>query len=171
LLTWLTRGGRASYAGWLARLMGLLRLNEADSLIRLGALVALGRPRGLSCRVAGVGASVAGFAILRVKADGEAEVHLIAVRADRRGERIGTRLVAELIAMAGASGCRGVLLYVRAGNTTAHHLYRRAGFADTGVLRGFYQPSGTDAIVMRLPLAAAGSPRSPATPASADPGS
>jgi [ribosomal protein S18]-alanine N-acetyltransferase len=162
LLTRLTRGGRAGYAGALARLIRFLRLNEAHSLIRLAGLVTLGRPRGLSYIVAGSGASVAGYAGLLMKADGEADVPMVAVRADRRGERIGTRLVAELITRAEASGCRSVLLYVQAGNTTAHHLYRQAGFAEAGVLRGFYQPSGTDAIVMRLSLPYASRARPPA---------
>lgn len=164
LLDRLTRGGRAGYAARLARLIRLLRLNEAAGLIRLGVLVTLGRPRGLSYIVAGPGGSVAGYASLQAAAGGEAEIRMIAVRADRRGEGIGTRLIAELIAMAAASDCRSVFLYVRAGNATAHHLYRRRGFADTGVLPGFYQPSGTDAIVMRLPLPG---PRPPATPADA----
>jgi len=28
-------------------------------------------------------------------------------------------------------------------------LYRRRGFTDIGIRRGYYQPSGTDALVMR----------------------
>jgi [ribosomal protein S18]-alanine N-acetyltransferase len=151
-LSRLTRGGQARYAGSLARLLRLLRLNQAAGLIRLVILVTLGRPRGLSYIVAGTGASVAGYASLRATPGGEAEIPMIAVRADRRGERIGTRLVGELISMAEARKCRSVFLYVRAGNTTAHHLYRRTGFADTAVLPGFYQPSGTDAVVMHLSL-------------------
>jgi [ribosomal protein S18]-alanine N-acetyltransferase len=162
LLNRLTRSGRAGYAGALARLIRFLRLNEARSLIRLAGLVTLGRPRGLSYIVARTGTSVAGYAGLLVKADGEADVPMVAVRADRRGERIGTRLVAEVIAMAAASGCRSVLLYVQAGNTAAHRLYRQAGFAEAGVLRGFYQPSSTDAIVMRLFLPGASTARPPA---------
>ena len=149
----LTHGGRAGYAGLLARLLRSLRVNEAAGLIRLAVLAGLGRPHGLRYIVAGSGSSVAGFACLWVPPRGEAEIPLIAVRADRRGERIGTRLLGELIAMAAASGCRSVFLYVRDGNAEAHRLYARTGFTDTAVLPGFYQPSGADAIVMRMPVA------------------
>jgi ribosomal-protein-alanine N-acetyltransferase len=152
LLARLTRGGRAGYSGLLAGLIRFLRLNEAAGLARLAALVTLGRPHGLSYLVAEAGGQVTGYASLHVTAGRDAEIPMIAVRADRRGERIGTRLIAELIAMAETAQSGGVFLYVRSGNSTAHHLYERAGFADTGVLPGYYQPSGTDAIVMRLPL-------------------
>jgi ribosomal-protein-alanine N-acetyltransferase len=37
-------------------------------------------------------------------------------------------------------------------NPRASGLYQRRGFAEIGVRRGYYQPSGTDAIVMRKDL-------------------
>ena len=46
-----------------------------------------------------------------------------------------------------------MFLEVRADNPRAQDLYRRFGFADVGVRRGYYQPSGMDAIVMRLEVA------------------
>ena len=51
-----------------------------------------------------------------------------------------------------------VFLYVRASNHGARLLYRRTGFTDAGVKPGYYQPSGTDAIVMRLPIPARSCP-------------
>jgi ribosomal-protein-alanine N-acetyltransferase len=42
-----------------------------------------------------------------------------------------------------------VLLEVRADNELAQGLYRRRGFAEIGRRRGYYQPSGTDAVVMK----------------------
>jgi ribosomal protein S18 acetylase RimI-like enzyme len=45
-----------------------------------------------------------------------------------------------------------VFLEVRADNPRAQDLYRRHGFADVGIRRGYYQPSGVDAIVMRRAL-------------------
>jgi ribosomal-protein-alanine N-acetyltransferase len=39
---------------------------------------------------------------------------------------------------------------VRADNARAQELYRRFGFVAIGVRRGYYQPSGTDAVVMAL---------------------
>jgi [ribosomal protein S18]-alanine N-acetyltransferase len=148
----LTRDGRAGYAVPLARLLRFLRVNEAAGLLRLAVLVTLGRPAGLSCLVAGQAGSVAGYASVHGAAGEQAELALIAVRAGRRGEGIGTRLITEIIALAQARECRGVFLYVRDGNTTARRLYQSFGFADSGVLPGFYQPSGTDAIVMRRPF-------------------
>ena len=35
-------------------------------------------------------------------------------------------------------------------NDRAQRLYRRRGFTDIGIRRAYYQPSGTDALVMRL---------------------
>ena len=42
-----------------------------------------------------------------------------------------------------------VLLEVRADNEHAQELYRRRGFTEIGRRRGYYQPSGADAVVMR----------------------
>jgi ribosomal protein S18 acetylase RimI-like enzyme len=47
-----------------------------------------------------------------------------------------------------------MFLEVRADNPRAQDLYRRFGFEEIGVRRGYYQPSGTDAIVMRREVAA-----------------
>ena len=42
-----------------------------------------------------------------------------------------------------------VLLEVRADNAAAQRLYERRGFTEIGRRRGYYQPSGADAVVMR----------------------
>ena len=42
-----------------------------------------------------------------------------------------------------------VLLEVRADNEAAQHLYRRRGFTEIGRRPRYYQPSGTDAVVMK----------------------
>jgi ribosomal-protein-alanine N-acetyltransferase len=39
-------------------------------------------------------------------------------------------------------------------NLRAQQLYRTRGFEQIGVRRGYYQPSGADALVMRRSLAA-----------------
>jgi ribosomal-protein-alanine N-acetyltransferase len=85
-------------------------------------------------------------------AGGQGDVLTIAVATDRWGEGIGSALLERLLAEADRRGCNEVFLEVRADNDRAHRLYRRRGFADVGIRRAYYQPSGTDAIVMRLDL-------------------
>lgn len=48
----------------------------------------------------------------------------------RRGHGVGNRLLAEVIAAAGAAGCRTVELEVETSHARAEHLYRRHGFTD-----------------------------------------
>jgi ribosomal-protein-alanine N-acetyltransferase len=85
-------------------------------------------------------------------AGGQGDVLTIAVATDRWGKGIGSALLERLLAEADRRGCNEVFLEVRADNDRAHGLYRRRGFADVGIRRAYYQPSGTDAIVMRLDL-------------------
>jgi ribosomal-protein-alanine N-acetyltransferase len=81
------------------------------------------------------------------------EVHLlnVAIHPDWRGRGHGRELVGAVIDEARALGARVVYLEVRAGNVVARRLYRRLGFRDLGVRRGYYGP-GQDAIVMELRL-------------------
>jgi [ribosomal protein S18]-alanine N-acetyltransferase len=74
---------------------------------------------------------------------------------DRWGEGIGAALVENLLAEAGRRGCTEVFLEVRVDNGRAQRLYRRHGFDSVGVRHGYYQPSGTDALVMRYKIAPA----------------
>jgi ribosomal-protein-alanine N-acetyltransferase len=85
-------------------------------------------------------------------AGGQGDVLTIAVATDRWGNGIGSALLERLLAEADRRGCNEVFLEVRADNDRAQRLYRRRGFADVGIRRAYYQPSGTDAIVMRLDL-------------------
>jgi [ribosomal protein S18]-alanine N-acetyltransferase len=97
---------------------------------------------------------VAGYAGLSAIPGDHGDVQTIAVRADHRGKGIGTAMLGDLIATAAARSCREVFLEVRADNDRARLLYLRTGFTEVGVRRGYYQPSGADAIVMRLRLPA-----------------
>jgi len=76
----------------------------------------------------------------------------IAVRSSYWGRGIGSALLAALLGAARDRGCGEVFLEVRADNPRAHGLYLRRGFTEIGVRRGYYQPSGMDAIVMRKDL-------------------
>ncbi|MBO0806155.1 MAG: ribosomal protein S18-alanine N-acetyltransferase [Nocardiopsaceae bacterium] len=84
--------------------------------------------------------------------DAQADVLTIAVRPDRWGRGIGSLLLGTLTEEARRRGCDEVLLEVRADNDRARGLYQRRGFTEIGLRRGYYQPSGTDAIVMRKDL-------------------
>jgi ribosomal-protein-alanine N-acetyltransferase len=99
------------------------------------------------------GHGIAGYAGLMFAPDGDqADVLTIAVRPAHWGSGIGSALLAALIRAARERDCTEVFLEVRADNPRAHGLYRRRGFEDIGIRRGYYQPSGTDAIVMRKEL-------------------
>jgi ribosomal-protein-alanine N-acetyltransferase len=92
---------------------------------------------------------VVGYAGLLAAAGGEADVLTMAVAQDRWGQGIGAALLGGLLAEAARRGCREVFLEVRVDNARAQDLYRRHGFTEVGIRRGYYQPSGTDALVMR----------------------
>ena len=96
---------------------------------------------------------VAGYAgMLFVPGGLQADVLTIAVRESHWGLGIGSALLGALIRAARERDCAEVFLEVRADNPRAHGLYHRRGFAEIGVRRGYYQPSGVDAIVMRKDL-------------------
>ena len=98
--------------------------------------------------VAEDGDTVVGYAGLIAYPD-EAHVATIGVAGERQGEGIGAQLLDALLAEADRRRVPAVLLEVRADNELAQGLYRRRGFAEIGRRRGYYQPSGTDAVVMK----------------------
>jgi [ribosomal protein S18]-alanine N-acetyltransferase len=99
---------------------------------------------------------ISGYAGLMI-AGAQADVLTLAVAADRWGRGTGSALLAALLAEAERRGCAEVFLEVRIDNTRAQRLYRRYGFTQIGVRKGYYQPSGTDALVMRREAARPGS--------------
>lgn len=122
-----------------------------------------GKSPGRYYLVAEEDGQIAGYAGLLAPAPGrvrpgpgtQADVMTMAVVPPRWGRGIGSALLEALLAEAAARGCAEVFLEVRVDNPRAQRLYRRHGFAAAGVRRGYYQPSGTDALVMRRPLAPA----------------
>ncbi len=95
------------------------------------------------------GPAVAGYAgMMFVPGGTQADVLTIAVRPAYWGHGIGSALLGTLLAAARDRGCGQVYLEVRADNPRAHGLYLRRGFTEVGQRRGYYQPSGVDAIVM-----------------------
>ncbi len=90
------------------------------------------------------GRLIVGYAGLMAHDD---EAHILTVGVvpawQRRG--IGAMLLRDLL---DAAGSHRVLLEVRADNEAAQRLYARHGFSPIGRRRGYYQPSGADAVVM-----------------------
>jgi len=105
--------------------------------------------------VAADGDVIAGYAGMLAPGRGQADVLTVGVAEGRWGEGIGTALLEGLLAEAGRRGCTEVFLEVRVDNDRAQRLYRRHGFAGVGLRRGYYQPSGADALVMRREIESA----------------
>ena len=81
-----------------------------------------------------------------------ADVQTVAVSRAAQGAGVGRMLVTALVEEAARRGAVEVLLEVRAENEVAQRLYARLGFERVGVRRGYYQPGGTDAYVLRKRL-------------------
>jgi [ribosomal protein S18]-alanine N-acetyltransferase len=111
--------------------------------------------------VAEDGGSLVGYAGL-LAAGSQADVLTIAVATARWGQGIGSELLARLLAEARRRGCTEVFLEVRTDNIRAQRLYQWWGFIEIGIRRGYYQPSGADAIVMRRDLTTPIGPGEPA---------
>lgn len=99
------------------------------------------------------GPGVTGYAGLRAVPP-EGDVQTMAVAVDRWGQGIGRALLTELLAEARRRAVTAVFLEVRSDNPRAQALYRRFGFEEIGVRRGYYV--GADAVVMRRTASVSG---------------
>lgn len=91
--------------------------------------------------------AIVGYAGMALIGD-EAYIQTIGVVRDRWGTGLGSVLLGTMVATAEKLGVYTVALEVRADNERAHRLYQRFGFNVVGIRRGYYQPSGADALVM-----------------------
>jgi [ribosomal protein S18]-alanine N-acetyltransferase len=80
----------------------------------------------------------------------EAHIGTLAVRPEYRQEGIGQQLLARTLLEAVRLGTTHALLEVRVSNQAAQNLYRKFGFEEVGVRKGYYQDSQEDAILMTL---------------------
>ncbi|WP_237565461.1 ribosomal protein S18-alanine N-acetyltransferase [Ornithinimicrobium cavernae] len=78
-----------------------------------------------------------------------ADVMTIATDPARRGQGHGQVLLDRLLQRAAGAGASQVMLEVREDNEAAIALYARNGFAELHRRRGYYQPGGVDALIMR----------------------
>ena len=90
-----------------------------------------------------------GYAGLAAPPRGETWVQNIAVRRDAQRRGIGRQLLEKLLAEADRIGVRTVMLEVAVDNAPAQKMYATYDFEPVGIRRGYYQPSNTDALVMR----------------------
>src|SRR5580693_10404249 len=102
--------------------------------------------------VAEEGDALIGYAGMMFTGGPQADVVTLAVDPAHWGQGTGTALLTALVDEAGRRGCAEVLLEVREDNPRARQLYLRHGFTEVGIRRGYYQPSGVDAVVTRKVL-------------------
>lgn len=91
-----------------------------------------------------------GLAVLGRPGDHEAEIHTIGIAAEEQGNGYGHILLDMLLAKADEADAP-VFLEVRTDNETALKLYGSRGFAQVGLRKRYYHPSGADAYTMRRP--------------------
>ena len=90
---------------------------------------------------------IAGFGGIWVMAD-EAHITNIAVRKRYQRQGIGELLLIHLIGQTKELKAEFVTLEVRVSNTTAQNLYRKYGFVQTGLRRGYYTDNWENGVIM-----------------------
>ena len=108
---------------------------------------------------------IAGYAVLWCILD-QGELANIAVAPEVRSRGLGAFLLDRMTEEALSRGVESLYLEVRVSNFRARAMYGSRGFEQIGVRRGYYQPSGAEALVMRRSLAAE---PAAAEPAAAEP--
>ncbi|WP_046213093.1 ribosomal protein S18-alanine N-acetyltransferase [Paenibacillus wulumuqiensis] len=78
----------------------------------------------------------------------EAHVTNIAIRETYRGRKLGQTLLLRLMDWAVELGMVRMTLEVRVTNDPAQRLYRKLGFTDAGVRKGYYSDNNEDALIM-----------------------
>ena len=93
---------------------------------------------------------VAGFAGLWYVAD---EAHLVSIgaRTEYRGIGLGEELLITALEQATELEAQVMTLEVRVSNGVAQNLYRKYGFAERGIRKGYYSDNREDALIMTTP--------------------
>ena len=104
---------------------------------------------GYLCRVAELDGGMVGYAVM-MAAVGEIELLDIGIAEERQGQGLGSELLQRMLELARDLSMQRMLLEVRASNVEALALYRKHGFAEIGLRRGYYAAADKreDAIVM-----------------------
>lgn len=94
-----------------------------------------------------------GYAGLKVSGPSySSDVQTIGVEPAFQGRGVGRKLMNALVAIARSQGSEEIFLEVKAGNEAAISLYLSLGFEQIDVRKRYYQPSGEDALVMRMTI-------------------
>ena len=91
--------------------------------------------------------AVAAYGGMLITVD-EGQITNVAVHPDHRRKGFGAAIVRTLLRHAKDERLESVSLEVRASNTAAIELYKRAGFVEAGRRKGFYNKPTEDALVM-----------------------
>ena len=81
-----------------------------------------------------------------------AQITNVAVVERMRGQKIGEALMKEAMRVAREAHMDVMSLEVRVTNVVAQNLYRKLGFQDGGIRKGYYTDNGEDALVMWVNL-------------------
>lgn len=93
------------------------------------------------------GETVVGYGGMWVIID-EAHITNIAVHPEFRSIGIGDKLLQSLIDICRKEGIPAMTLEVRRSNVVAQNLYKKFGFVENGVRKGYYEDNKEDAIIM-----------------------
>ena len=80
----------------------------------------------------------------------EMEIINLAVHPQQRRKGIASRLLRDFIRMFETKGIRRIFLDVREKNVAAITLYKKFGFVQAGIRKGYYTDTGEDALIMKL---------------------
>lgn len=78
----------------------------------------------------------------------ESHITNVAILPEHRGKKLGERLMVAAIEAAQQQGAVMMTLEVRVSNDVAQNLYRKLGFKNGGIRKGYYTDDHEDALVM-----------------------
>jgi [ribosomal protein S18]-alanine N-acetyltransferase len=82
----------------------------------------------------------------------EAHITNVAISPAYRGKKLGDYLVKNLMELAIELGAEMMTLEVRVSNIVAQNLYKKYGFEEKGIRKGYYSDDGEDALIMWVNL-------------------
>ncbi|RKJ14855.1 ribosomal-protein-alanine N-acetyltransferase, partial [Butyricicoccus sp. 1XD8-22] len=76
----------------------------------------------------------------------EAHITNIAILPEFRGHKLGEKLLCKVMSLAKEAGGKTMTLEVRVSNLIAKSLYKKLGFQEGGIRRGYYTDNKEDAL-------------------------